>query len=84
MKTHIEGLAIAKDKVVKMKVVTQKLVADIGGEPFELVRLVLTKEGEMKITPLYDSCADLGMNSATVDQLVATATKKADDDRASR
>ena len=38
----------------------------------------------MKITPLYDSCADLGMSSATVDQLVATATKKADDDRASR
>ena len=84
MKSHIEGLPQAKDKTVKMKVITQKLVADIGGEPFELLRLVLTKEGAMRITPLYESCADLGMDNNTVDQLVATATKKAEEDKASR
>ena len=84
MKAHIEGLPLAQGKTVKMKVVTQKLIADIEGDPFELVRIVLTKEGEMRVTPLYDSCSDLGMDAATVDALVASATKKADEDRASR
>ena len=84
IQSHIVGLPLAKDKVVKMKVVTQKLVADIGGEPFELMRLVLTREGDMKITLLYDSCADLGMDQSTVDRLIASATAKAEADRLSR
>ena len=84
MKAHVEQLPLAQGKTVKMKVVTQKLIADISGDPYELVRIVLTKEGEMRVTPLYDSCSDLGIAAATVDELVAKATKQADEDRASR
>ena len=84
MKHHIAGLPLAQGKVVKMKVVTQKLVADVGGEPFELMRLVLSRDGDMKITPMYDSCSDLGIDQATVDQLISTATAKAEADRSAR
>ena len=84
MKAHIETLPLAQGKTVKMKVVTQKLIADIEGDPYELVRIVLTKTGEMRVTPLYDSCSDIGMDAAMVDELVAKATKQADEDRASR
>ena len=67
-----------------MKVVTQKLVADVGAEPFELMRLVLTREGAMKVTPMYDSCTDLGIDQTTVDYLITTATAKAEADKSAR
>ena len=83
MKHHISGLPLAQGKVVKMKVVTQKFVADVGGEPFELMRLVLTREGAMKVTPMYDSCSDLGIDQNKVDEIISVATAKAEADKSS-
>ena len=84
MKAHIEKLPIATGKEVKMKMVTQNLIADIGGEPYETLRLAATREGTIKITPFYDSCLDLGIDREKVDQLVADATATAEEATSTR
>ena len=84
MQSLIEKLPIAKDKEVKMKMVTQNLVADIGGEPYETLRLASTRDGTIRITPFYESCLDLGIEKETVDKLVADATAKAEEAKSAR
>ena len=67
-----------------MKMVTQNLIADVGGEPYETLRLAATRQGTIKVSHFYHSCLDLGIDREKVDQLVADATAKAEEAKSAR
>ena len=84
MKARMGKLPIVAGGEVKMKMVTQNLIADVGGEPFETLRLAATREGTIKVSPFYDSCLDLGIDREKVGQLVADATSKVEEAKSTR
>ena len=70
-----------RNKQVAMKVVNQTLIADIDGEPYELISLVQEiNKTVCKVNPNYANCELLGLSKATTDTLVADATTLAQAD----
>ena len=75
---HIKEDPKYTDKNVKMRIISQILIADIDGEPYELVSMPKNRIGKgCKIEPIYEAFEHIGITKDTADELIAMANNKA-------
>ena len=61
-----------------MRIISQILIADIDGEPYELVSMPKNRIGKgCKVEPLYEAYDHIGITKDTADELIAMASNKA-------
>ena len=67
-----------KEKNIKMRIISQMLIADVDGEPYELVFLPQeTGKHTCKVVPKWETFAELGITKEQAANLIDLATKEA-------
>ena len=67
-----------KGKDIKMRIISQMLVADVEGEPYELVFLPQEMgKPTCKVVPKWETFAELGITKEQATNLIELATKAA-------
>jgi hypothetical protein len=67
-----------KEKNIKMRIISQMLIADVDGEPYELVFLPQeTGKPTCKVVPKWERFAELGITKEQATNLIDLATKEA-------
>ena len=65
-------------KTLKMRVMNSVLLADVEGDPYELIAMPLDKNTvKCKVSPFFENFLLLGINQNVAEELVARATKSA-------
>ena len=75
---HLAQDDFMNGKTLKMRVMNSVLLADVEGDPYELIAMPLDKNTKKcKVSPFFENFLLLGINQNVAEELVARATKSA-------
>ena len=77
IKTALENMEAMTDKTVEMKIVSQTLVVDLDGEPYELIHLPLQPDKSIRVLPNYDIFEEVGFSKEDAEKLIEKASAAA-------